>query len=165
MNPTDALASALRSTSSAAARPATPSPRPGEAVVRHGAEFEAVFEAAAREANAVQPPIVQTVRHESRKVAPLEKFEGFVLRSFVEEMLPSESSGYFGTGTAGSIWRSMLAEQIGNELAESGGIGIAKLLASRGEGAAVAAAEATRNAPELPIGSNAAFASPEPDQS
>lgn len=57
------------------------------------------------------------------------KFEAFVLQMFVESMLPQNASDIFGKGTAGTIWRSMLAEQIGNEMAKGDGIGIAKQLA------------------------------------
>jgi flagellar protein FlgJ len=57
------------------------------------------------------------------------KFEAFVLQTFVESMLPQDASEVFGKGTAGTIWRSMLAEQIGNEMAKGEGIGIAKQLA------------------------------------
>jgi Rod binding domain-containing protein len=57
------------------------------------------------------------------------KFEGFVLQVLVETMLPSGSTA-FGKGTAGTVWRSMMAEQLGNQLAASGGIGIARLLAA-----------------------------------
>jgi hypothetical protein len=57
------------------------------------------------------------------------KFEGFVLQVLVETMLPSGSTA-FGKGTAGTVWRSMMAEQLGNQLAASGGIGIAGLLAT-----------------------------------
>ncbi|MDI4234865.1 MULTISPECIES: rod-binding protein [unclassified Bradyrhizobium] len=57
------------------------------------------------------------------------KFEAFVLQTFVESMLPQNASEVFGKGTAGTIWRSMLAEQIGNEMAKGDGIGIAKQLA------------------------------------
>jgi flagellar protein FlgJ len=57
------------------------------------------------------------------------KFEAFVLQTFVESMLPQNASEVFGKGTAGTIWRSMLAEQIGNEMAKGEGIGIAKQLA------------------------------------
>ncbi len=71
------------------------------------------------------------VKHEARKAPPLEQFEGFVLRSFVESMLPSGDSEFFGKGTAGDIWRSMLAEQIGNEIAKGGGIGIADTIAKK----------------------------------
>lgn len=58
------------------------------------------------------------------------KFEAFVLQTFVETMLPKESEEVFGKGTAGGIWKSMLAEQLGNQLAKGKGIGIAKELAS-----------------------------------
>lgn len=57
------------------------------------------------------------------------KFEAFVLQMFVETMLPKDAEDVFGKGTAGNIWRSMLAEQIGNEMAKGNGVGIAKQLA------------------------------------
>jgi flagellar protein FlgJ len=58
------------------------------------------------------------------------KFEAFVLQVFVETMLPEKAQDIFGKGTAGGIWRSMLAEQLGNQLAKGKGIGIAKQLAA-----------------------------------
>jgi len=58
------------------------------------------------------------------------KFEAFVLQVFVEAMLPQQSADIFGKGTAGSVWRSMLAEQLGNQLAQGKGIGIARQLAA-----------------------------------
>jgi hypothetical protein len=58
------------------------------------------------------------------------KFEAFVLQVFVETMLPKQSEELFGKGTAGTVWRSMLAEQLGNQLAQGKGIGIAKQLAA-----------------------------------
>lgn len=63
------------------------------------------------------------------ELEPLQKFESFVLRTFVDSMLPKENASFFGEGTAGDIWRSMLAERIGDELAAAGGIGIADMLA------------------------------------
>jgi peptidoglycan hydrolase FlgJ len=45
-------------------------------------------------------------------------------------MLPKESEEVFGKGTAGGVWKSMLAEQLGNQLAKGNGIGIAKQLAA-----------------------------------
>jgi flagellar protein FlgJ len=57
------------------------------------------------------------------------KFEAFILQTFVETMLPKESEELFGKGTAGSVWKSMLAEQLGNQLAKGKGIGIARQLA------------------------------------
>ncbi|WP_027572772.1 rod-binding protein [Bradyrhizobium sp. WSM1743] len=58
------------------------------------------------------------------------KFEAFILQTFVETMLPKESEEVFGKGTAGGVWKSMLAEQLGNQLANGKGIGIAKQLAA-----------------------------------
>jgi len=57
------------------------------------------------------------------------EFEGMVLATFVESAFP-ESATAFGAGTAGSVWRSMFAQEIGAEMAGSGGIGIADSLAA-----------------------------------
>jgi len=57
------------------------------------------------------------------------KFEAFVLQVFVETMLPKQAEDIFGKGTAGAVWRSMMAEQLGNQLAQGKGIGIATQLA------------------------------------
>ncbi len=62
-------------------------------------------------------------------MTPHQEFEAFVLRSFVETMLPDDASAAYGSGTAGEIWKGMKAEQIGNAMARSGGIGIAEKLA------------------------------------
>lgn len=67
----------------------------------------------------------------------LQQFEGFVLRTFVEAMLPKENASFFGSGTAGDIWRSMMAERLGEEIAAGGGIGIADLLARNPDAAAL----------------------------
>lgn len=77
----------------------------------------------------VNGPPVQVIK----KPGPDEvyrKFEAFILQTFVETMLPKESEEVFGKGTAGGIWKSMLAEQLGAQLAKGKGIGIAKQLAS-----------------------------------
>ena len=70
---------------------------------------------------------------QSGKPDDLQQFEGFVLRTFVEAMMPKENSSFFGTGSAGEIWRSMLAERLGDEIAASGGIGLADLLADQNQ--------------------------------
>ena len=83
-----------------------------------GAVLGATGAASARVVNA--PPSSDVYR----------KFEAFVLQVFVETMLPEQAQDIFGKGTAGGIWRSMLAEQLGNQLAKGKGIGIAKQLAA-----------------------------------
>jgi Rod binding domain-containing protein len=70
------------------------------------------------------------------------KFEAFILQTFVETMLPKESEEVFGKGTAGGVWKSMLAEQLGNQLAKGKGIGIADRLAAAHPAAPNAAGKA-----------------------
>ena len=69
----------------------------------------------------------------AKAVNPKEKayqqFEASVLRNFVEEMLPKATENVYGEGTAGNVWRSMQADFMSQELAKSGGIGIASTLA------------------------------------
>lgn len=60
--------------------------------------------------------------------SPAEKFEALVLHQFVETMLPDDAGNVFGEGATGEIWKSMLAEQVANQMAASGGIGIADLM-------------------------------------
>ncbi len=50
--------------------------------------------------------------------------EQLVLKNLVESMLPQEESGLFGAGTAGDVWRSMLAEQLANQIGQSVDLGI-----------------------------------------
>jgi flagellar protein FlgJ len=69
------------------------------------------------------------IRGTSGNSAVYRKFEAFVLQMFVESMLPKDANDVFGKGTAGTVWRSMLAEQISNEMAKGNGVGIAKQLA------------------------------------
>ena len=73
-------------------------------------------------------------------------FEAYILQTFVESMLPKEAENTYGKGSAGSIWKSMLAEQIGAQLSKAGGIGIAeKLLNARKNGPSVEAPRASMN--------------------
>ena len=60
-----------------------------------------------------------------------QKFEALVLRNFVEDVLPKATSGVYGEGTAGDIWRSMEADFISQDMAKAGGIGIADQLDSK----------------------------------
>ncbi|MBB4953938.1 Rod binding domain-containing protein [Agrobacterium vitis] len=54
------------------------------------------------------------------------QYEGVILQNFISSMLPKDSEAVFGKGNAGEIWKSMMAEQIGNTISERGGVGIAK---------------------------------------
>ncbi len=56
------------------------------------------------------------------------QFEAMLLNSFVGEMLPKNAGSVFGEGTAGDVWRSMLSEQIAQQMAKSGALGLSRRL-------------------------------------
>jgi len=74
------------------------------------------------------------------------KFEAMLLTSMIQEMLPKDTpSVYGGEGTAGDMWRSMLAEKVADQIAKSGTLGIAKRLFDGGHSASAnALTEASR---------------------
>ena len=61
----------------------------------------------------------------------LRKFETMVLQNFVKSMMPTDSEETYGKGTAGEMWRGMMADQLGEALGKGGGIGIAESLVRR----------------------------------
>ncbi len=66
-------------------------------------------------------------RAEAKKIPEsYRKFEAMVLQNFVKSMLPAESEEVYGKGTSGDMWKSMMAEQIGNVMAQGDGVGIAR---------------------------------------
>ena len=46
----------------------------------------------------------------------------------LESILPDGDNAVFGGGTAGGMWRSMLADRVSGVLAERGALGIAEML-------------------------------------
>jgi flagellar protein FlgJ len=57
-----------------------------------------------------------------------QQFEALYLRQMLEEWMPKDSEALFGEGTAGSVWRSMLADHMATTLSKSGTIGIAQMI-------------------------------------
>ncbi len=58
----------------------------------------------------------------------VQKFEAFLLQNWLEILLPSKEGGSYGSGASGNVWRSMMAEQLGMQIARSGGLGLQKTL-------------------------------------
>jgi peptidoglycan hydrolase FlgJ len=58
------------------------------------------------------------------------EFEASILKTFVDAILPKDETSVYGEGTAGDIWKSMLADQIARQIAKSGAFGISKRLFS-----------------------------------
>jgi hypothetical protein len=79
---------------------------------------------------ASQLPATQVTNAPSGPAKAFLGFEAMALANMIESAMPDESSSVFGSGTAGHVWKSMLAEQLGRQMAEAGGIGIARQLAS-----------------------------------
>ena len=50
---------------------------------------------------------------------PYQRLGSLVLQKAIEQMMPAPSAATFGTGTAGSFWRSALAEQMTKAIAAS----------------------------------------------
>jgi peptidoglycan hydrolase FlgJ len=67
---------------------------------------------------------------------PYRDFEAFVLQSFIQSMLPTNAEAVFGKGTAGEMWKGLLADELGKQLSRSGGIGIAGAVFKAHPGAA-----------------------------
>ena len=89
---------------------------------------------ASRASEATGFSVEQTARSFAREGTPgaagavpeaFAKFEAMVLQTFLQSMLPSDTSSVYGEGMAGEMWQSLLAEQLGATMAKRGGIGIA----------------------------------------
>ncbi len=102
------------------------------------ADFSADLDKAASPAPAIPAPLESAADARSRLAEmpngpnklnqAKTQFEAMMLSSFVGEMLPKDASNAFGSGTAGDMWRSMLAEQVSLQIAKSGKLGLAKRL-------------------------------------
>jgi Rod binding domain-containing protein len=77
-------------------------------------------------------------------------------------MLPNDAPNVYGSGVAGKIWKSMLAEHLANEMAKSTSFGIAERIAKHREGgkadapSAVNPSGAPASASALPASAGAA---------
>jgi Rod binding domain-containing protein len=58
------------------------------------------------------------------------QFEAVLLQNMIEAMMPEDDSAVYGSGTAGSVWKSMMAEKVATEIARTGRLGIAKQIAA-----------------------------------
>ncbi|CAN5119396.1 rod-binding protein [soil metagenome] len=71
-------------------------------------------------------------KHTAEVPEAYRSFEAFFLQNFIQSMLPKSSEATYGSGTAGEVWRSFAAQEMGDTIAKGGGIGIAdRLLAGQ----------------------------------
>ena len=52
--------------------------------------------------------------------------ETLIAKMLVENLLPKENAATFGHGTAGGVWRSMLADRLAEDLTRGQGLGMFK---------------------------------------
>lgn len=119
----------------AAARPTSPRPLASSGpvlVAKTSPAGPVVAEAAASPVAASPPPTGQLAKPtEKANAEAMQKLEAFFLQSFVEAMLPKQAETIYGSGLAGDVWKSMLAEQIAAEIARSTKFGVAERLAGQ----------------------------------
>jgi len=65
-----------------------------------------------------------------KEAGPYVQFEAMLLQTMIESMMPEDAEAVYGSGTAGKIWKSMLAEKVAAEIARTGTLGIAKQIAA-----------------------------------
>lgn len=80
------------------------------------------------DAVAAERPQVPRAANTQKPADAAQKFEAFVLQTFVQEMMPDEAEGVFGSGIAGDFWKSLMSEKVAEQVAARGGIGIADQL-------------------------------------
>lgn len=61
-------------------------------------------------------------------VSAVKKFEAFLLQTWLEVLLPKIDGGAYGNDHAGGVWRTLMAEQLGDQLAKSDCLGISRLI-------------------------------------
>jgi hypothetical protein len=64
------------------------------------------------------------------EAGPYVQFEAMLLQTMIESMMPEDAEAVYGSGTAGKVWKSMLAEKVAAEIARTGTLGIAKQIAA-----------------------------------
>jgi len=74
------------------------------------------------------PPLAPRVANAQKPADAAQKFEAFVLQSFIQEMMPETQESVFGGGISGDFWKSMMAEKVAEQVAERGGLGIAGVI-------------------------------------
>ncbi len=77
------------------------------------------------------PSALLATVHPAKSGNPYERFEATVLKTLFEMMLPAKAPSVFGSGFAGDVWKSMLADLLATVAGHSGVAGIARTLEAR----------------------------------
>lgn len=98
-------------------------------------EFQAVLAASgvALHNPAILAATFAGTAHSVQTANPYEQFEATVLKSLFEFMLPAKAPSVFGSGLAGDVWKSMLADALAGQAGQAGIAGIARSLKARND--------------------------------
>ncbi|WP_321336836.1 rod-binding protein [Breoghania sp.] len=102
----------------------------------HGQDFDNTFDTVTNDLTAgrarhhlpVNRASMRTQTPMAASLSPTQQFEALILQQFIEVMLPEDAETVFGEGTAGDIWKSMMAEQISKQVVSAGGVGISEII-------------------------------------
>lgn len=76
---------------------------------------------------AIKSPAIANPADRKRAEAAAQEFEGMILGQLLEPMFEGlKTDGAFGGGTGEMIFRSLMIQQVGKDIAASGGIGLSK---------------------------------------
>nr|WP_119308967.1 rod-binding protein [Cohaesibacter haloalkalitolerans] len=93
------------------------------------ASFEKQYASLAEPAVLSDASISRYAKGIARTTNPVsEKFVALMLHEMLETMLPRDTEGIYGEGLSGDMWRSMLSEQLGNQMAKSDMLDLASYL-------------------------------------
>ena len=77
-------------------------------------------------ASPVAPPSLRATSDPVKARAAAESFEAFFIGQYLEQMFSGiRTDGMFGGGNAENIYRSLMLQEVGKNIAANGGIGIA----------------------------------------
>lgn len=139
--PSDLVLDVMRAADPARSRETLARLNKGAAVDPQGRDFAAVMNAAQTSDGPATAEFPEMTGGVSLPLTPGEtndpkarayrSFEKMMLQNMVETMLPAADTGVFGDQISGGVWRSMTADALSTSVADSGGIGIASMIASR----------------------------------
>ena len=64
------------------------------------------------------------IKPQNSRTKAYKGLEQLVLKNLLENMLPKKYRTFFGTGTAGDIWRSFLADQLATQVGQTVNLGL-----------------------------------------
>lgn len=89
-------------------------------------ELNSALQLSQQVASQMAAPSLQTTSDPAKARVAAESFEAFFIGQYLEQMFAGiRTDGMFGGGNSENIYRSMMLQEVGKDIAANGGIGIA----------------------------------------